>query len=201
MRLLGIAPALLFAALLAQAPTTSRPARGKADAGQKPILLGTDPPGKLRHASADAGADAGPADAGPDEVHRELQTLRARIEILEQERAQSQMTAQQLQQLTLEVQQIRQQLADAQARRVADEQQRQAQEDAVQSGVDTLVAAQQRLASGDASIDAELDRAQASFSGQALRDVQAAREALRNKDLAQARLLLSAAIADAQAGR
>jgi hypothetical protein len=200
-RLLGIAPALLFAALLAQAPASSRPARGKADAGQKPILLGTDPPGKLRHASADAGADAGPADAGPDEVHRELQTLRARIEVLEQERAQSQMTAQQLQQLTLEVQQIRQQLADAQARRVADEQQRQAQEDAVQSGVDTLVAAQQRLVSGDASIDAELDRAQASFSGQALQDVQAAREALRNKDLAQARRLLSAAIDDARAGR
>ena len=96
---------------------------------------------------------------------------------------------------------IRQQLADAEARRVAEEQQRQAQALTVQSGVDTLVAAQQRLASGDASIDAELDRAQASFSGQALRDVQAAREALRNKDLAQARLLLSAAIADAQAGR
>jgi len=200
-RLFGIAPALLIAALLAQAPTSSRPARKKADAGTGPILLGTDPPGKLRHASADAGADGGPGDAGPDEVHRELQTLRARVEALERERAQSQLTAQQLQQLTVEVQQIRQQLADAQARRVAEEQQQQSQEAAVQSGVDTLLAAQERLSSGDANIEAELDRAQASFSGQALRDVQAAREALRNKDLAQARRLLSTAISDAQAGR
>ena len=200
MRLFGIAPALLLAALLAQVRTTSRPARGRADAGDRPVLLGTDPPGRLRPAG-DAGIDGGPGDAGPDEVHRELQTLRARVEALERERAQSQLTAQQLQQLTAEVQLMRQQLADAEARRVTEEQQHQEQRENVQGGVDTLIAAQQRLATGDSGIEADLQRAQASFSGQALRDVQAAREALRNHDLAQARLLLNAAIRDAQAGR
>ncbi len=201
MRLFGIAPALLLAVLLAQARKSSRPAKGKADAGDRPVLLGTDPPGRLRPASADAGVDGGPGDAGPDEVHRELQTLRARVEALEQERARSELTAQQLQQLTTEVQLMRQQLADVEARRVAEEQQQNAQREGVQAGVDTLIAAQQRLAAGDSGIEAELERAQASFSGQALRDVQAAREALRNHDLAQARLLLNAAIRDAQAGR
>ena len=201
MRLFGIAPAVLIAFSLAQVRTSARPARGKADAGDRPILLGTDPPGRLRPVSADAGTDAGPPDAGPDEVHRELQRLRARLDALEQERAASQQTAQQLQQLTLEVQQLRQQIADAENARQAEEQQRQAQRAAVQSGVETLLSAQQRLASGDASIEAELDRAQASFSGQALRDVQAARAALQNHDLARARLLLAAAISDAQAGR
>jgi len=200
-RLFGIAPAVLIAFSLAQVRTSARPARGKADAGDRPILLGTDPPGRLRPVSADAGTDAGPPDAGPDEVHRELQRLRARLDALEQERAASQQTAQQLQQLTLEVQQRRQQIADAENARQAEEQQRQAQRAAVQSGVETLLSAQQRLASGDASIEAELDRAQASFSGQALRDVQAARAALQNHDLARARLLLAAAISDAQAGR
>ena len=51
------------------------------------------------------------------------------------------------------------------------------------------------------AIETELDQAQRSFTGQAQRDVQAARAALRNRDLAAARALLSAAISDAQAGR
>jgi hypothetical protein len=46
-----------------------------------------------------------------------------------------------------------------------------------------------------------LDQAQSSFTGQAQRDVQAARDALRNGDMSQARAYLSAAVSDAQAGR
>jgi TolA-binding protein len=199
-RLFGIAPAVLIAALLAQVRASSRPAKGKADAGDRPILLGTDPPGKLKPVPADAGADRS-VDGGPDDLHRELQALRARVEVLERELARRQQTEQQLQQLTLEVQQIRQQIADGENLRAVAEQQRQTQTEAVQSGVDTLLSAQQRLASGDWSVESELDRAQASFSGQALRDVQAAREALRNHDLVQARLLLSAAISNARAGK
>jgi hypothetical protein len=106
-----------------------------------------------------------------------------------------------LQQLATEMQQVRQQLADAEARRVAEEQQREARRANVQGAVDALVAAQQRLMAGDSSIGAELDRAQATFTGQAQRDVQEARAALENRDLARARALLNAAIFDAQAGR
>jgi len=202
MKVLAAVPALVLAVLLAQAPARTRTPRGRADAGDGPILLGTDPPGKLRP-SPPAPADAGVAqrDAGPDEVHRELQALRARLDTLEQELAASRQTSQQLQQLTSVVEQLRQQVADAEAERQAELQQRQSQRAAVQSAVDALYTAQQQLQGGNASIDAELDQAQAAFTGQARRQVQAARNALRNRDLAGARALLGAAISDAQAGR
>ena len=170
MRLLGTIP-VLFALLLAQGRPASRRARGQSDAGDRPILLGTDPPGKLRPnpPSADGGG-VSQRDAGPDPVQQELQ-------------------------------QLRQQVADAEARRQAIEEQQQAQRASVQTAVDALYAAQQRLAGGNYAIETELDQAQRSFTGQAQRDVQAARAALRNRDLAAARALLSAAISDAQAGR
>lgn len=202
MRLFAAIPALLVAALLGQARAPTRTPRGRADAGDGPILLGTDPPGRLRP-SPPAPADAGVAqrDAGPDEVHRELQTLSARLDALEQELARARQTSQQLDQLTSEVQQLRQQVADAEAQRQAAEDQRQSQRSAVQSAVSALYTAQQRLQGGNSSIEAELDQAQAAFTGQAQRQVQAARAALRNRDLAGARALLGAAISDAQAGR
>jgi chromosome segregation ATPase len=197
-RLLGLFPALLLAFLLGQARTPRTP-RGRADAG--PVLLGTDPPGRLRPAPAtDAGAIA-QQDGGLDDVHRELQQLRARLEALERERAQAQENAQRLQQLVDDVHQLRQQIADAEAQRQAAEQERQTRRASVQSAVDALYGAQQRLAGGNSSIEAELDQAQSSFTGQAQRDIEAARAALRNHDLSTARALLSAAISDAQAGR
>ena len=193
----------MVAFLMAQASPTPRPKRGRADAGtradagERPLLLGTDPPGRLRPTQAppDGGVSAD-RDAGPDDVHRELQQLRSRLEALEQERGQAQQVSQQLQQLTLELQQVRQQIADAEARRQLEDRQV-----LVQSGLDALYAAQQRLAGGDPSIESELARAQAAFTGQAQRDVEAARMAVQNRDLARARAMLSAAIFHAQAGR
>jgi len=199
-RLLGLLPPVLLALLLGQARPPLRGSRGRADAG--PVLLGTDPPGRLRPdpTTADAGTTA-QRDGGSDDLHRELQQLRARLEALEQERAQAQQNAQQLQQLVQEMQQLRQQIADAEAQRQAAEQERENRRASVQSGVDALYTAQQRLAGGNSSIEAELDKAQSSFTGQAQRDIEAARAALRNRDLSAARALLSAAISDAQAGR
>lgn len=198
MRVLAAIPAVLLAALLGQARPAQRQQRGRPDGG--PILLGTDPPGRLRPA---ASSDAGVAqrDAGPDEVHRELQALRARVEALEQERARSQQTTEQLQQLTSEVQQLRQQVADAETQRQETEQERAASRASTQSAIDALYGAQQKIMGGNSSVEAELDRAQAAFSGEAKRDVEAAREALRNRDLSRARAYLNAAIVDAQAGR
>jgi len=199
-RLLGLLLPVLLAFLFGQARPPPRGSRGRADAG--PVLLGTDPPGRLRPnpATADAGTTA-QRDGGPDDLHRELQQLRARLDALEQERAQAQQNAQQLRQLVQEVQQLRQQIADAEAERQAAEQERENRRASVQSGVYALYTAQQRLAGGNSSIEAELDQAQSSFTGQAQRDVEAARAALRNRDLSAARALLSAAISDAQAGR
>jgi len=199
-KLLGLLPPVLLAFLLGQARPPSRAPRGRADAG--PVLLGTDPPGRLRPTppSPDAGTTA-QHDGGVDDVHRELQQLRARLEALEQERAQAQQNAQQLQQLVQEVQQLRQRIADAEAQRQAAEQERETRRASVQSAVDALYTAQQRLAGGNGSIETELEQAQSAFTGQAQRDIEAARAALRNRDLSAARALLSAAISDAQAGR
>jgi TolA-binding protein len=207
-RLLGIVPSLMIAFVMAQAGPAPRSKRGRADAGARrdagegPLLLGTDPPGRLRPTSPppDGGASAD-RDAGPDDVHRELQQLRARLDALEQERAQAQQVSQQLQQLSQEVQHVRQQIADAEGRRQLEEQQREERLAQVQSGLDSLYVAQQRLAAGDPSIDSELARAQAAFTGQAQRDVEAARVAVQNRDLARARAMLSAAIFHAQVGR
>src|SRR2546426_358018 len=121
----------MIAFLMAQVSPAARPKRGRADAGaradagERPLLLGTDPPGRLRPTQPppDGGASV-ERDAGPDDVHRELQQLRARLDALEQERAHAQQVSQQLQQLTQEVQQIRQQIADAEARRQLEEKQR-----------------------------------------------------------------------------
>ena len=197
MKLLGLLPPVLLAFLLGQARPPSRAPRGRADAG--PVLLGTDPPGRLRPTppSPDAGTTA-QHDGGVDDVHRELQQLRARLEALEQERAQAQQNAQQLVQ---EVQQLRQRIADAEAQRQVAEQERETRRASVQSAVDALYTAQQRLAGGNGSIETELEQAQSAFTGQAQRDIEAARAALRNRDLSAARALLSAAISDAQAGR
>jgi hypothetical protein len=199
-RLLGLVPSLLLAFLLGQARPTPRAPRGRADAG--PVLLGTDPPGQLRPPvpTADAGASA-QRDGAVDDLRRELQRLRARLDALEQERARAQEDSQRLQQLVQEVQQLRQQVADAEAQRLAAEQARDVRGASVQSAVDALYTAQQRLAGGNGSIEAELDQAQSAFTGQAQRDIEAARAALRNRDLSVARALLSAAIYHAQAGR
>src|SRR5437773_12430209 len=79
------------AALLGQADAPQgRAPRGRADAGsprQGPVLLGTDPPGKLKASPpSDAGVTA-QADAGVDAVRAEVQQLRPRVDALERERA------------------------------------------------------------------------------------------------------------------
>ena len=194
------------AAALAQADggQRRRPARRGADAGvtrQKPVLLGTDPPGKLRPPDPSSDAGIASADAGPDEMHRELQQLRARVDMLERERAQSQQSTQQLQQINQELQQLRQQVADAEAQRQAEQDQARARRASVQSAVDALYGAQAQLAGGGYDVEAQLSRAEAAFTGDAQRNVRLARMALQNRDLAAARAYLSSAIAAAQQGR
>ena len=202
MRNLAAAFCGLFAALLLSQAGESAPrrrVRSRADAG--PIVIGTDPPGRLRPSPADAGVAAQPADAGETATQRQIADLRARVDGLEQRLAQTQQQSQELEQIAAELRQLRAQVADAEARRQEEEQARAARQQQVQSAVDALGRAQYALAGGNDDISAALDQAQAAFSGQAQRDVQMARTALQNRDLAQARAYLSAAISDALQGR
>jgi hypothetical protein len=183
----------------ASGPADGGSPRSKRDAGQKPILLGTDPPGRLR-----PWPDAGPVaqvDAGVPAVERELSALRLRVDALERERAQLQQQSQQLSQVVQELQDLRAQLAQGEQRKEADAQQQAARRDALQAGISSLQQAQYALAGGDSAVDDQLAQAQGSFPPQAQKDIEAARTALRNRDLSQARAYLSAAIADAQQGR
>jgi len=159
-------------------------------------LLGIDPPGRLRPSSPNDGG-AAPLDAGPDEVHQQLQALQSRVYQLERERAQSQEQAQLLQQLVGEMRDLRQQLAEAENRQRAAEQERAARQAQMQSAMSSLQAAQERLRTGDYAVLDELDQASSVFSGAARRDIEYARTALQNRDLAAARAHLSAAISHA----
>jgi TolA-binding protein len=210
MRILAALLSLSVALLVAQTSSGARKrSRGRADAGQSddggPLFLGPDRPGSLKPeppAAHDGGvralADAGfNSDGG---TLAQLQELRARIAALEQQVANSQQQAQQLETMNEQIQALRDQLASMDAARQQEQQQTQAQKNAVQAGIESLGAAEQQLAVGNTSIGTLLDQAQASFTGQAQRDVQAARYALQSGDVAGARVYLSKAVTDAQQG-
>ena len=205
----GVSISLLVTAALAQTASPQGRARASAaDAGSKrartpgPILLGTDPPGKLRPygAAADAGTPL-PRIAAPDDVQRELQQLRGRVEALEQERGQLQQQSQQLQEVMRQLQQVRTQLSEREQRTQAAEERRRTQREEGEAGLSALREAQARLASGDSAVEEQLAQAQAAFPPLAQRDLEAARMALRNRDLSAARAYLGAAMLHAQQGQ
>src|SRR5437764_13295216 len=204
----AVAGALVISAALAQTESPqARAPRGIADGGTSrvrkpgPVLLGTDPPGRLRAAEPSDAGVAQIVDAGPSPLQLEVQQLRARVDALERERAQAQQQSQQLDEITRQLQELRAQMADAESRRQTAEQQQTARRQAMQSGVSALQQAQSLLAGGNSSIDDQLAQAEASFPPQAQRDIQYARDALRNRDLSLARTWLNSAIADAQQGK
>jgi hypothetical protein len=211
MRLLAALLSLSVALLLAQTSSGARRrSRGRSDAGPDagPLYLGPDKPGQLKPdppAAHDGGTRVPPVDAGlvsdAGTMQSQLQDLRARITLLEQQLAASQQQVQQLAAMNDQLQALRSQLAASDSAKQQQQEQQQVRQEAVQSAIISLGAAQQRLATGDSSIGDALDQAQASFTGQAQRDVQIAREALRNGDLSQARAYLNAAVSDAQQGR
>ena len=201
---------LAVAAALAQGATgpQARSGRGAADGGTSrvrtpgPIFLGTDPPGKLRPQRD--GADGGTAVqriAASDEVQRELQQLRARVAALEQERGQIEQQAQQLAEVARQLQELRGQIAEGEQRKAAAQRQERAQLEQRNAGLSALQQAQVALAGGDAAVEDQLAQAQASFPPQAQRDIEAARAALRNRDLSAARAYLGAAAQHAQQGQ
>jgi hypothetical protein len=210
MRLLAALLSLSVALLLAQTSSGARKrSKSRADAGTDdagPLYLGPDAPGRLKPdpPARDGGPRVPAVDAIPDggtAQQLQLQEMRLRISLLEQQLANSQQQVDQMAAMNSQLQALRDQLAASDAAKQQQQSQEQARKDAVNAAISSLGTAQQQLAIGDPSIDAVLDQAQSSFTGQAQRDVQIAREALRNGDLSQARAYLSQAVTDAQQGR
>ncbi|GAC1336684.1 MAG: hypothetical protein NVSMB23_02170 [Myxococcales bacterium] len=170
-----------------------------------PHLLG-DPPGRVRVSTppATAGAQQPPApEKSPrvEKLEQQVAELRNHTASLEAQLARSQAQASQLQLLNDQIAELRGQLAAEAQRKAQAEEAQLAQRQQVQQAVSGLLSAQQVLAGGSADVDAALTQAEATLSGDAQRDVAAARQSLRNRDLSAARFHLGAAVAHAQQAR
>ena len=196
--LIGLLGLLLFAQAGAPGPRRSL---GRADGGSRPILLGPDPQGRLRHSDGGSSASSDAADAGPSSLAVEVQALRARVQALEGDRAQAQRQSEQLDQLAQELRALRAELRQGEAGRQQQAQAQQVRGQQVQQSVNGLAAAQQALASGNENIGDALDAAEATLTGPARGSIAAARDALRNRDLSAARAFLAQAVAQAQSER
>ena len=207
-------------------PAPRSRAAARTDAGAGGALYIGDPPGRLS-ASADGGgvmggggaADAGDAgaadsggrgatsvDAGSQGASNtdEVQRLRERVAALEQELARSRSAAaqsqqvEQLNQLNQQVASLREQLAQEQGRRQAEENAARQAASRQEQAVTALSAAQQQLAAGDSRVMETLQSASGSLPAPAQRAVETARSALQSGDLSMARYWLSVAIAQTQ---
>lgn len=153
------------------------------------------------------GRDGGPADEAPaggeraDSLRREVSDLQARTAALERDALRARRQEQQLQQLTEQLAALRQQLAQGQQQQAEAQAQAQAGRDNAQQAISSLLSVQGALAGGNLDVDAALAEAQALAPPQAQRDLAAARDAVHNQDLYNARAQVAQAIADAQQGR
>jgi hypothetical protein len=151
----------------------------------------------------------GEPDAGPSQSQAEVTALKQEVQSLKSRGAQLEQQVQQLQArpppdeapVVQELQSLRQQVAnDTQARQTAKLQAAQ-QKQATEAAISALVAADARLATGDTEIDAAIAQGDQAFGSHARWNLAAMRHAIENKDLANARLYLQQAIADAQLSR
>jgi len=200
-------------------PAGSRPpprSRAAAVTDGGALYIG-DPPGRLTTAdgggsgaggasAADAGAgSATGVDAGADASSSadELRRVRERVAALEQELARARSDAQaqqveQLDQLNRQVAVLREQLAQEQARRQAEQNAAQQARVQEQQAVTALSTAQQQLAIGDSRVIDTLQSAAGALPPPAQRAVETARSAVQSGDLSAARYWLSVAIAQTQ---
>lgn len=152
-------------------------------------------------AKAKADAEALSSKVELERMKAELAALKERTAALEKQAAQNDAVSTQLEKVNKQLGEMKTQMAEAEDRR--QETQRRSAERKVQADTATsgLVGAMQALEGGTASIGPALDAAEAVYTGPARRDIELCRGALANKDLFLARYYLSAAIADAEAGR
>jgi hypothetical protein len=130
-----------------------------------------------------------------EQLRRELDDLRALVTTLEAQAAQNEQLVNQVTALNEQMAALRTQIADAQAAAA----ERAAQVDA---SVATLIGIQQQLVFGDTTeVDDSLRAAESALGAVARSHIEAARNALTNKDAANARWYLSQAIYEAQQQR
>jgi chromosome segregation ATPase len=192
MRLLAV-PLIAALAILAQA-TSRKPVRPKGAAGSA-----SSSAREADREARDAGADQ--RDAGPpspvEQLRREISALQARTDALEQELRRDR---ERRDRLSEQLQALQRQFAERDQREQAQAVERQAQLEQTQRGVSTLLGVQNSLAVGNFDVESAIGAAQDSLPPQSQGALEAAREALRNHDLYNARLYVSQAIAAAQAG-
>jgi hypothetical protein len=172
--------------------------------GTQVIHVG-DPIGILRNYDS-VGGDAGTVQPGPSvaELQAQIAGLQLQQRALQDRVVAAENQSQQLQQLQQandQLSQLNAQLASRQAQRDQAAAESAAQQLQSQHAIDGLGAAMDAMASGNDDVGNALDTADQSFTPQARRDLAAARDAIANKNLAQARALMQTAIGDAQAGR
>ena len=188
------APVLAAPLLLVQARGRRQHRPGGPDAGV----------GIAIHVPRDGGTVDGGALATSDELEslrREVAALQARTAALEREASRSRGQEQVVQQLSGQLAALRQQLTQGQQQQVDAQQQEQGRRSDVQAAISGLQGVQSALAGGSLDVDAALAEAQESLPPQAQRDLAAARDAIRNRDVYNARAYVAQAIADAQQGR
>jgi hypothetical protein len=192
MRLLAV-PLVAALAILAQA-TSRKPVRPKAAASSM-----SPPAPEARPDGRDAGADQRDAGASSpvEQLRRDISTLQARTDALEQELRRDR---ERRDRLSEQLQALQRQMAERDQREQAQAAERQAQLEMTQRGVSTLLGVQNALAVGNFDVESGIGAAQDSLPPQAQGALEAAREAIRNHDLYNARLYVSQAIAAAQAG-
>lgn len=192
MRLLAV-PLVAALAILAQA-TPRKPVRPKAAAGSASSSAREPDPG-----ARDAGTDQRDAGAPSpvEQLRRELSALQSRTDALEQELRRDR---ERRDRLSEELQALQRQIAQRDQREQTQAAERQAQLEVTQRGVSTLLGVQNALAVGNFDVESAIGAAQDSLPPQSQGALEAAREAVRNHDLYNARLYVSQAIAAAQAG-
>ena len=189
----------------------SNTARDGGTASSGGVIIVSEPPRSARstQGAPDASiANAPLRDAGQDvdraeveRLRREVEDLRQRTDSLEKQIAREQGQQAQLKDISDQMKAMRAQMQEAESRKQDAEERVEQHRQDVDRAVDVLVDAQATIAAGNSTVDAQLADAAAVLNGSARRDIDAARQALANKDLATARSFLQAAIVAARSGR
>lgn len=146
-------------------------------------------------------AAKGPSAAEVELLKRDVVELKNRTVQLERQSAQAEAMSQQLSKLSRQISELQGQLSETENRRADTERRAVEKKERADAAVTSLTGALQQLATGNTNVGAALSYAEGTFTGSALANVQAARQALSNGDLGSARVWLNLAIAEAQANR
>lgn len=203
--ILRVIALMLLAATSSLSQPRAKPASSAVDAGALDAGLGAP--------SSRVDAGAGPSEKAPappapsaerlelDRLRLELTELRARTAALEQRAAAAEAVAARVERLGGRLEELRAHVTETESRQADAERRAVEQKANVEAVTRSLIQAQQTLATGATNIGEALRAAEVYYTGPALRDVQAARAALANGDLASARVFLGLAIIDAQSSR